>query len=137
MRGWLQTPEIDLFFSQPAFDQRHGFESARHTAELANSRHDLIRSALLHDVGKRHVRMGPIGRSLVSVWAKLGGKTTGRWRAYLDHGQIAAQELSEIREEPIVVDFARHHHGERPPSIGPEDWDLLIRADKAGPGSRV
>jgi hypothetical protein len=130
-REWLHAPEIDLFFSQPDFDQRHGLESARYMAALRNPRLDLIRSALLHDVGKRHARMGPIVRSLVSGWSKLGGKTTGGWRGYLDHGLVAARELSEIGAEPLVIEFALHHHGDRPDSIREEDWALLQQADKA------
>jgi hypothetical protein len=130
VRVWLHPPEIDLFFSQPDFDQRHGLESARYIAALRNPRQDLIRPALLHDVGKRHAGLGPIARSLVSAWTKFGGRTARRWRGYLDHGLVAARELSEIGAEPMVIEFARHHHGGRPDSIAEEDWALLQRADR-------
>lgn len=130
MLDWLRPSEKELFFSQPVFDQRHGFESARYVA-ASTSRHDLIRSALLHDVGKRRAQMGPIARSIASAWAKVGWKAGGRWGEYLDHGRVAASELSGLGAEALVVDFAMNHHGHRPPSISPEDWDLLQEADKA------
>jgi hypothetical protein len=55
----------------------------------------------------------------------------GKWLSYLEHGQAGALELDILGAEPIVVDFARHHHGGRPDSISEDDWTLLQAADHA------
>ena len=92
-------------------------------------RRDLVRAALLHDIGKRQSGLGPIGRSFASAHTKFGGVARGRWLSYLEHGHAGAIELAILGVEPIVIAFARHHHGERPDSISVEDWDVLQASD--------
>jgi hypothetical protein len=130
IRSWLRSGEPELFFAQPPFDQRHGYQAARIVLAGAPGRVDLIRAALLHDVGKRRAGLGPIGRSLASAWAKLGGASRGSWARYLAHGEMAAAELEATGAEPIVVQFARSHHGPRPAAIPEWDWELLQSADR-------
>jgi len=119
-----------LFWAQPAADQAHGVSAARRAAEAAPGRDDLVRAALLHDVGKRHARLGVIGRSLASTMAILRVPTRGRYAAYLDHGERGAADLEAAGADPLTVAFARHHHGTRPDDIDPVDWALLVRADE-------
>lgn len=127
---WLRPAELEAFFQQSATDQRHGLNCARFVANRQPNREDLIRSALLHDLGKRHAHLGPIGRSLVTAWSKLGGRTRGRANVYVRHGEAGALELDATGAEALVRDFARYHHEERPPSIAVADWELLQAADR-------
>ncbi|MEX0667714.1 MAG: HDIG domain-containing metalloprotein [Acidimicrobiia bacterium] len=129
IQGWLSTVESEVYFKQPSYDQRHGLEAARYLSGLQPMRRDLIRAALLHDIGKRQAGLGPIGRSLASAYIKLGGAPRGKWRSYVDHGPAAAKALEALGAEVIVIDFARHHHGQRPDSISELDWALLQQAD--------
>jgi putative nucleotidyltransferase with HDIG domain len=98
-------------------------------------RQDLVRAALLHDLGKRRSRLNVLGRSVVSGLAKVGlrwlvGRKGGRGDLYLRHGELAAEELSDLGAEPLVVAFARSHHGARPPEIEPCIWEILVSADR-------
>ena len=129
IRKWLSMTEAGAYFAQARYDQRHGLTAARHVASLQPGRNDLIRAALLHDIGKRHADLGPIGRSLASAYCKLGGRPRGKWRQYMDHGSAGGDELQALGAEPIVIDFTKHHHGDRPVSISPADWALLQAAD--------
>jgi putative nucleotidyltransferase with HDIG domain len=137
VRSWLSPGQAWLFFSQAGHDQRHGYEAA-----LVAIHHGLdlvaVRAALLHDVGKRHARLGVIGRSLASLAIKARLPLPGRWRIYRDHGRVGSAELTAIGSEPLVVDFALHHHGPRPPGIPEETWAVLLLADQpamtGGPG---
>lgn len=128
--GWLEGGNAaEAFFEQPDADQRHGFYAASRVQAASPDRLDLIRAALLHDVGKRHSHLGAVGRVLASVAIRLRLPLPPRFALYRDHGVVAAAELTGVDE--IVTNFARHHHGDRPPSIDQRDWELLVAADKA------
>jgi putative nucleotidyltransferase with HDIG domain len=126
----LRPEEYVVFDTQPVIDQRHGFEAMDSVRSVRGDRVDLQRAALLHDVGKRHARLGVFGRVVASLLAKLHLPVRGRLRLYLEHGRLAADELDRLGAEPIVIDFARDHHGERPSTITVEDWTLLQQADR-------
>lgn len=118
-----------LFWAQPVADQAHGVATARRIAGTAPDRLELIRAALLHDVGKRHARLGVVGRSLASMVAILRLPLRGRFAAYIRHGEAGADELESVGAGPLTVAFARHHHGERPKEVPQDDWDVLVGAD--------
>jgi len=128
---WLNgEKEAAIYWEQPVADQRHGLESARTTAAVRPGRRDLVRAALLHDVGKRHSELGVVGRSLASLFAKLRLPVRGSWRSYLDHGTLGAEELARLGSGQLVVDFAHYHHGSRPAALTVDDWEVLQRADR-------
>lgn len=138
VESWLSPGPAFLFFSQPDADQRHGYEAALVVLASGEAHPSLVRAALLHDIGKRHTGLGVVGRSLTTMSIRLRLPLTRRGRLYRDHGETAARELAALGCEPPVVEFARHHHGHRPPGIAPSVWDLLQRADEpAKTGSRV
>jgi len=130
VEGWLGKPFAGLFFSQPHVDQRHGYEAARTVLSSDLDDHDVVVAAALHDIGKRHARLGLIGRSFTSVAMKTSLPMTARMRSYRDHGRVAAEELADMSAPVVAIEFARHHHGERPASIPPRIWDTLQRADQ-------
>jgi putative nucleotidyltransferase with HDIG domain len=127
--GWLRDGEEPLFWGQQPLDQRHALTSADAVAAERPEREDLIRAALLHDIGKRHARLGVLARVVASVLALVGLPAPGRLHTYLDHGPLGASELEAAGSEPIVVGFARDHHGPCPDGFPPEEWDVLVRAD--------
>ena len=130
VNSWLNGPEQSLFFAQSNVDQRHGYTAGLTVVAAGVTDTTVIRAALLHDVGKRHAHLGVIGRVVASLLILLRVPLRGRLLAYRDHGQVAAGELRGIGAEPLIVDFARDHHGQRPPTIDVETWALLQSADQ-------
>ena len=129
VESWLDGGQAWVFFSQADPDQRHGFHAAL-VAIAGEGEIDVIRAALLHDVGKRHARLGVIGRTVATIAIRLGLPLTTRWRLYRDHGETAAWELESLGCEDVIVDFTRHHHGGRPSDIPAATWNLLQLADQ-------
>ena len=123
-------PERHLFWDQPIADQRHGLGAARFVSGRHPQRSELVRAALLHDVGKRHARLGVAGRSMASLVRMAGLGGWGRIHEYIDHGALAADELEAAGAEPLVVAYARHHHLRRPGEVSPHDWATLNAADR-------
>jgi len=129
IRGLLDPQESEIFFSQPDTDQRHGYHAAT-TVKAAGEEGSVARAAVLHDIGKRHAGLGIMGRTLATLSIRLRLPISPKARLYRDHGDIAARELEALGCESLVIDFARHHHGERPMTIPQGVWDLLLRADE-------
>ncbi len=131
VESWLTPETAEIFFSQDDPDQRHGYHAALSVIAAGVKDSDVVMAALLHDVGKRHARLGLLGRSLASVLILSGLPLPERVRMYRDHGLVAARELGALSTPSLAIDFALHHHGNRPPTITPEIWDLLVAADQA------
>jgi hypothetical protein len=126
----LRPAEAALFWAQAVPDQRHGLESALALQRTEPGRQDLMRAALLHDIGKRHARLGVLGRVGASLLEIIRLPAPGRLGMYLDHGDLGAAELEAAGSDPLTVAFARFHHASRPSGIDPADWALLIATDR-------
>lgn len=128
--GLLRPSESDLFWTQQRTDIRHAHDCARYVADKRPSRPDLIRAALLHDLGKRSARLSPIGRSIATMLAFIGIRGSERHRSYNRHSEEGAEILAGAGAEDIVVTYTRYHHSRRPENFDPDDWDLLMTADR-------
>ena len=128
--NWLGPGLTTVFFSQPPADQRHGYHAATIVMASGGAAPDVVVAALIHDVGKRHSRLGVLGRSIASILIIARLPLTRRFRAYRDHGMLAARELGRLGAPGLAIDFALHHHGRRPPSIDQPTWELLVAADR-------
>lgn len=126
----LTDAEFDLFMSQGPLDRRHGFDAAEFALD-AGASETVARAAALHDVAKRHARLGVPGRVVASVCIKLRLPLGGRFRTYRDHGPIGSAELAAVGAPDIAVSYARFHHEARPSDIDVEIWSLLDAADAA------
>ena len=126
----LDGPTARLFFEQAPMDQAHAIAVATAVSAAAPGRNDLLRAALLHDVGKTPTGLGVLGRSLASILAILRLPTPGRLGRYLEHGPHGADLLVATGEDGIVVAFARHHRSSQPPpEVSAADWAVLRAAD--------
>lgn len=127
---WLARDLEQVFFEQQDADQRHAYEAALSVVASAHNAPEVVAAALLHDVGKRHSRLGIVGRTVASLLILARLPLTERMKSYCDHGIIAAAELAELGAPSLAIDYALHHHGDRPASIEAPVWDVLQAADE-------
>jgi hypothetical protein len=132
----LSEPELELFMGQAPLDRRHGYRAARFASD-AGAADEVVRAAALHDVAKRHARLGVFGRVAASVCIKLGLPVRGRFETYRDHGPIGAAELAAVGAPQIAVTYARFHHEVPPPGVDVDIWALLDAADAASERSQT
>ncbi|MEK7251878.1 MAG: hypothetical protein AAB198_01305 [Actinomycetota bacterium] len=126
----LHGPVAHLFALLPAMDQAHSVRTARAVEDAVPARTDLVRAALLHDVGKAHAGLGVWGRSVASLLAMFHLPVTAHMRIYLEHGALGSIDLVQSGEAGIVVAFADgHRSASAPPGIDTADWAVLRRAD--------
>ena len=127
---WLTKELQVLFFDQQPADQRHGYNAALKviTADLEDS--DAVTAALMHDVGKRHARLGVLGRSVASVLILAGLPLSERMIAYRDHGILGARDLAAAGAPSMAIEFAMYHHGPRPLTFDEHTWEVLEQADQ-------
>jgi hypothetical protein len=75
-------------------------------------------------VGKRHSRLGPIGRSLATVADAFRLPMPIRWRAYRNHDAVGAEDLRAIGADELAIAFAGGTEGSDPAKLA-----LLRAAD--------
>jgi len=127
----LLTPgERALFWAQAAADQRHGLKTAHRVAVRLPGDGEAARAALLHDVGKRHVRLGAMERSLATIAHALHVPVGRRWQGYLDHGARGAEDLRLVSACDLAVAFAAGHPGPAPDGVAETRWQALLDADR-------
>ncbi len=107
----LDPAELAIFVSQGTADQRHGYAAGRHVEMSGWARDEVIRAALLHDVGKCHAALGIVGRVLASIALRLRIPVSGRFALYRDHDLLGAADLTRIGSPAAVVEYAATHHG--------------------------
>lgn len=132
LAGILDPAEMEIFSAQMTADQLHGYIAGRHVEGCDGARDELVRAAILHDVGKRHARLGVAGRVVASMAMKLGLPVRGRFALYRDHGRLGAADLDRIGSSPEVVEYAAFHHG--PPVDGmlsEQELEILDAADSS------
>ena len=129
--SWIGPGLWDLFASQQVADQRHGYETGRRVLDAGVTDSELITAAVLHDVGKRHSRLGAVGRTLATLLMAMRLPMPRRMASYRDHGVLGAADLETAGAPDIAVLFARYHQGRRPESIPSQAWEVLHGADLA------
>ncbi|MEY3360794.1 MAG: hypothetical protein RL531_513 [Actinomycetota bacterium] len=126
----LTDPERVVFAAMANHDRRHAIGVARRTVEALGPAgpEDVAAAALLHDVGKIHARLGPVGRAIATVRIACRGRDRvraevtrserARRRAiYADHAAIGAADLRARGARARVAGWAEVHHD---PSRWPE-----------------
>jgi len=126
---YLNARCAEMFWSQSFPDQRHAVDVARRVSMMLPGDPGAVEAALVHDIGKREARIGPVSRSIATLLDTARLPMTTRMRIYRDHGRRGSFEIEGAGCGELAILFARYHPGPAPAGIDQERWDVLLDAD--------
>ena len=120
LERYLAPSQRDLFRAMPPIDQRHCLNVFNVLLQQSHSDPDLLRAALLHDVGKRGIRLWHrvAGVLLEAFWPalleKLAVNRPQSWLygfyIYRYHADLSAKLAERSGCSPSVVELIKGHH---------------------------
>ncbi|MHC1720100.1 MAG: HD domain-containing protein [Clostridiaceae bacterium] len=133
----LNGKEYDLFSRLSRQEQKHSIRVSRDVElECAKTEimpKELIKVALLHDVGKVTRRLGSIDKAILVVSDRLSGglirklENIPKINVYFNHGNIAYEVLKDFDLSERALYLIKNHHDR---SIkGDPELDMLIKCD--------
>jgi hypothetical protein len=136
----LTPAEFDLYQRYSRTDQQHTYQVLTLLRQAGHTHPALLTAALLHDIGKTHVPINVIERSLAvlaykllprqtAVWGQ--GEATGWKRPFvvkMQHPQWSAALAQAAGSDPLAVWLmAQHQETLPPPQQRDERWQLLAQ----------
>jgi len=116
----LDPSQRDLFRAMSPIDQRHCLDVVNTLRRQGHSDPDLLRAALLHDVGKRGIRLWHrvAGVLMEAFWPvlleKLAVNRPQSWLygfyIYRHHADLSAELAERSGCSPAIVELIRQHH---------------------------
>ena len=120
LKTYLEIHELQLFNQLPTYDQKHCVNVAKDVKSTCNQRmlqsKDLIRVALLHDIGKIYNSMNPIDKSIMVLMNSI---TKGKIKSYnkiknvnvyYNHGDIGYNLLGKHGYDDRFLFLVKNHH---------------------------
>lgn len=138
IKGYLNYSEIELFNTLTSYEQKHSVSVAIDVKKVCEANninsYDMIRVALLHDIGKSISRLNPIEKSMFVILNKLSKgkmkniKTLKKFQNYYNHGEIGYRILKDTgRYDDRFLYIIKNHHNK---SIeGDKELEILIKSD--------
>ncbi len=132
----LDPPQRELFRAMSPIDQRHGLDVFNTLLQQGHAEPDLLRAALLHDVGKKGIRLWQRVAGVLleafrpTLLERLAVNRPQSWLygfyIYRHHAELGAERAARSGCSPSTVELIRGHHS---PS-GDEQATALREADR-------
>ena len=125
----LNKKELELFMKLSKSEQKHSIRIAKDIEfiidnnetddeEILKNRNLLMKSALLHDIGKITKRLNVIDKSIIVILNKL---TKGKLKSikkykkiqcYYNHSSYGYEILKDIIDDTVILDIVKNHHSD-------------------------
>ena len=125
----LNKKELELFMKLSKSEQKHSIRIAKDIEfiidnnetddeEILKNRNLLMKSALLHDIGKITKRLNVIDKSIIVILNKLTKgklksiKTSKKIQCYNKHSSYGYEILKDIIDDTVILDIVKNHHSD-------------------------
>lgn len=125
----LNSKELELFMKLSKSEQKHSIRIAKdiefsldnketYDEDILKNRNVLIKSALLHDIGKITKRLNVIDKSIIVILNKLTkGKLKNiekskKIQCYYNHSRYGYEILKDEIKDEIILDIVKNHHND-------------------------
>ena len=125
----LNKKELELFMKLSKSEQKHSIRIAKDIEfiidnnetddeEILKNRNLLMKSALLHDIGKITKRLNVIDKSIIVILNKLTKgklksiKTSKKIQCYYNHRSYGYEILKDIIDDTVILDIVKNHHSD-------------------------
>ena len=119
----LNKKEFELFMKLSKSEQKHSIRIAKDIEfiidnnetddkEILKNRNLLIKSALLHDIGKITKRLNVIDKSIIVILNKLTKGKLKKIQCYYNHSSYGYEILKDIIDDTVILDIVKNHHSD-------------------------
>ena len=125
----LNKKELELFMKLSKSEQKHSIRIAKDIEfiidnnetddeEILKNRNLLMKSALLHDIGKITKRLNVIDKSIIVILNKLTKgklksiKKSKKIQCYHNHSSYGYEILKDIIDDTVILDIVKNHHSD-------------------------
>lgn len=136
VKDYLTNYQYELFLRLSTQEQKHSFKVAKDVQnecrKLNIDKEELIKVALLHDIGKIYRRLNVIDKSILVLGDKI---TRGKIRSinninkvevYFNHGSIGFELLKDSGISERSLYLIKNHHND---FINDDDLKILMKCD--------
>ena len=118
---YLEAPLLELFLGQESRDVVHAANTARWLLDRGHDDRELIRAALLHDIGKGEQRRRDRVAHVIAAATGIGGvvadpQSTIEMRRAVARSRLHAATGAEILQDygvaPRLVELVKNHHSD-------------------------
>ena len=125
----LNKKELELFMKLSKSEQKHSIRIAKDIEfiidnnetddeEILKNRNLLMKSALLHDIGKITKQLNVIDKSIIVILNKLTKgklksiKKSKKIHCYYNHSSYGYEILKDIIDDTVILDIVKNHHSD-------------------------
>ena len=117
----LNKKELELFMKLSKSEQKHSIRIDNNETdykEILKNRNLLMKSALLHDIGKITKRLNVIDKSIIVILNKLTKgklksiKKSKKIQCYYNHSSYGYEILKDIIDDTVILDIVKNHHSD-------------------------
>jgi putative nucleotidyltransferase with HDIG domain len=123
----LNNNELQLFIKLSKSEQKHSVRIAKEikfiidnrltdNQEIMKNKEILIKTALLHDIGKIKKRINVIDKSIIVILNKLTKgklkkvKKSKKIQCYYNHSEYSYEILKTIIDDELLLEIVKNHH---------------------------